>query len=140
LKNAYIQIVILSATSTLDLLPATLDGHSLLHYLEGLLGRENIAVKATSSCRHIRIQVRPSLLGVCRIQLGIAGKTFPLQDSAVSIYSHSCQALDGEALRPDLGLAGKGSHTGCGLEDVECDPASGFGPGDLGFYIGALPA
>ena len=53
----------------------------------------------------IRIQVRSPLFGVCRIQLGIAGKAFPLQDPAISIYRHSCQTLDGEAFRPNHGLA-----------------------------------
>jgi len=38
---------------------------------------------------------------VCRIQLGIAGKAVPLQDSAISVYRHSCQTFDGAAFRPN---------------------------------------
>jgi hypothetical protein len=70
-----------------------------------LLGRGESDAKATSNCRHIRIQVRSPLFGVCRFQLGIASKTLPLQAQAISIYRHSCQALDGEAFRPNHGLA-----------------------------------
>ena len=54
---------------------------------------------------YIRIQVRSPLFGVCRIYLGIAGKTFPLQALAISIHRHSCQTFDGEAFRPNHGLA-----------------------------------
>src|ERR1700689_17583 len=65
------------------------------------LGKEKSDVQATFNCGHIRIQVCSSLFGVCRIQLGIAGEAFPLQDSAISIESHRCQTFDGEAFRPN---------------------------------------
>ena len=60
-------------------------------------------LKATSNCGRIRIQVCSPLFGVRRIHLGIAGKAVPLQDSAISVYRHSCQTLDGEAFRPNGG-------------------------------------
>jgi hypothetical protein len=106
----------------------------------GLLGKEKSEVKATSNCGHIRIQVRSSLFGVCRIQLGIAGKAFPLQDSAISLYRHRCQTSNGEAFRPNDRLAKKGGPIGYGRGDAEPDSAIGFGPGDFDSHIRALPS
>jgi hypothetical protein len=112
----------------------------LLHYLQDCFGKEKLGVRATSNCGHVRIQVCSPLFGVCRIQLGIAGKAFPLQDSAIFNYRHSCETLDGEAFRPSHCLVSTGPHTGYGVGDVEPDSAIGFGPGDLDSYIRVLPS
>ena len=69
------------------------------------IGKEETDAKATSNCQYIRIQVRSPLFGVCRFQLGIASKTLPVQDPAISVYRHRCQTLDGNAFRPNHGLA-----------------------------------
>ncbi len=84
-------------------------------------------------------QVRFSLFGVCRIRLGIAGKAVSLQDSAISLYRHGRQTLDGEASHPNHRLAEKGGPIVYRVGDFEAGSAIGFGPGGFDSYIRVLP-
>jgi hypothetical protein len=107
----------------------------------GDLRKESANAKPTAICRYIGIQVRFPVLGLCRIQLGIAREALSLQDHAISlsIYPHGRQTPDREALGPSPGLDRERRPTkyrpGNGGNGFVC----GRVPGDLDSLISVSP-